>query len=536
MNFRIDRKPTFPTGTAFLNSWTIQRPVFCVGAYEVYRIQGGSEILFGLVIRCRKREEALEQSKQHLTWWRLQGEDRIEVLANDIRMQGEWYLVLACIAIQNKIVLIEELGTTLLTQVQAESLIIDLIALCKLAHTHSVNPVIEIGSVLLVKHKGGIKSIPLFVKISDLPAETEAVESIAKIVYFFTTGIDTSTFTSIPSNKRTTPPPASRWNKNIDHGLSSLLGSCLDSKDPQRVISLSDFEIRLSHFSGQGGAQTTIGIQRNQESVEHLGSKTSKGLAKVAGMSALKELLIEEVVHPIKEPEPYKRYGLTIPNGILLFGPPGCGKTFIARQLAEELDFYFLEIIPSEIASPYIHHTVLKIRDIFETSEQHTPSIVFIDEFEAFVPSRSELGGHQQYKSEEVNEFLVHLNGCASKNIFVLAATNEPDKIDGAILRPGRMDKMIYVGPPDMEARIELLKMYLSHRPLGNVEIEKFARLLEGYSCSDIRNICDEAARLAFKQDSLIENEHLSEAIHRNPSSLSVDVLLKYEKLQQRGI
>jgi transitional endoplasmic reticulum ATPase len=178
----------------------------------------------------------------------------------------------------------------------------------------------------------------------------------------------------------------------------------------------------------------------------------------------------------------------------------------------------------------------LAIRDLFAEAEKHAPTMIFIEEFEGLVPKRSELSGAQQYKSEEVNEFLVHLNECATKKIFIIAATNEPDKIDTAILRPGRLDKLIYVGPPDFEARKELLIMYLSDRPQANLDIENFAEILDGYSCSDIRNIIDESARLALREGKPIDNEHLKEAIRRNPSSLSSDILSKYKTFQQRGI
>ena len=217
-------------------------------------------------------------------------------------------------------------------------------------------------------------------------------------------------------------------------------------------------------------------------------------------MHALKELLRREVVAPVRDPEPYRRYGLSIPNGILLYGPPGCGKTYIARQLAEELGYYFVEIIPSELASPFIHQSVMRIRELFDNAAEQAPAIIFIDEFEALVPSRSELGGHQQHKAEEVNEFLAHLNGCSEKNVFVIAATNQPDKIDPAVRRTGRLDKLIYVGPPDVEARKEMLALHLEGRPVAaDFEIGSIAEALQGYSASDIRFLVDEAARAALK-------------------------------------
>jgi len=261
------------------------------------------------------------------------------------------------------------------------------------------------------------------------------------------------------------------------------------------------------------------------------------GLSKVAGMKGLKNLLWREVVRPFRNPAPFKRYRLTIPNGILLYGPPGCGKTYITRQLAEELGFTFLEIIPSEVGSPYIHDTTLRIREVFKKAADKAPSVLFIDEFEALVPSRADLGGWQQYKSEEVNEFLAHMNGCAEKRILVVAASNEPQKIDRAVLRTGRLDKHVYVGPPDAEARTEMLGFHLAGRPVETeMNVAVIAASLTGYSASDVKFLADEAAREAMERGVPISAELIAEAKGRVPASISTLDDERYRSFGTRGV
>ena len=264
--------------------------------------------------------------------------------------------------------------------------------------------------------------------------------------------------------------------------------------------------------------------------------KSGRGLSQVTGMAELKAQLMHEVIGPFADPELYRRYRVSLPNGILFYGPPGCGKTYIARSLAEELGWFFQYCRPSDVASPYIHDTVSRIRAVFSTAIEKAPSIVFIDEFEAFVPARSVLGGHQQYKAEEVNEFLANLEGCAERKVLVIAATNEPEKIDPAVRRSGRFDKLILIPPPDAEARRAMLEFHLNGRPVeGSLDTAGVAAVLEGYSASDIKLLVDEAARMALKRTELISTGTLLAALERVGASITTDDMQRYSGFQSRG-
>lgn len=236
-----------------------------------------------------------------------------------------------------------------------------------------------------------------------------------------------------------------------------------------------------------------------EESLKELYTEltTLTGFDAVAGMEDLKAQLIQDVIYPLTQKDKFEKFKLSIPNGILLYGPPGCGKTFIVRKLAEELNFSYFEVKHSDVTTPYIHGGVGKIAAVFKEAQRHAPAIVFIDELEGMVPERSGLDGTQSYKLEEVNEFLTHLNDAGKNGILVVGATNQPDLIDRAILRSGRLDKKIYVMPPDFDARKHLFKMYLADRPLENIDYDTLAGQTVNYSCSDIEFICNDAARIA---------------------------------------
>lgn len=240
-----------------------------------------------------------------------------------------------------------------------------------------------------------------------------------------------------------------------------------------------------------------------------------RGFDCIAGMHELKEILIAEVINPLRDPERFKKFKVSIPNGIILYGPPGCGKTFIVRKLAEELGYNFIEVKHSDLATPFIHGSVGNIGKVFANAQDNAPAIIFFDEISGLVPNRQNLQGEGSHKEEEINEFLMQLNDASDNGILVVGATNFIDRIDPAILRPGRMDKKIYVSPPDFEARKELFKLGLSGRPYDkNIDFKKLAENTEGFSSADIiEGVIEGAARIAANMNDtaidqkLLENE-----------------------------
>lgn len=250
---------------------------------------------------------------------------------------------------------------------------------------------------------------------------------------------------------------------------------------------------------------------------------TTRGLDSVAGMKDLKNLLIRDVINPLLTPEKYQKFKLSIPNGLLLYGPPGCGKTFIVKKLAEELRYHLFEMNPSSVGTPYVHGAVGNIAKVFDMARRDRPAIIFIDEIEGLIPKREELGAHADVKKEEINEFLLQLNNAGADKILVVGATNRPQMIDTAILRSGRMDKRIFVPPPDFEAREEMFRLCLNGRPCSpGMNFQKLAAMTENYVGSHLELIVTEAARDAVALDKAeIDEATLMRAIEKVTPSLS---------------
>ncbi|MCD8290856.1 MAG: AAA family ATPase [Prevotella sp.] len=263
-------------------------------------------------------------------------------------------------------------------------------------------------------------------------------------------------------------------------------------------------------------------------------SMTGQGFAAVAGMDELKKQMREEVIDVLQNPEEYERYGITIPNGMLLYGPPGCGKTFFAKHFAEEVGFNFVIMTPASLKSRWLNAIQENIANMFKEAEANAPTIIFIDEINALVPNRESEYVHEENKNA-VNEMLAQMDRTAERGIFVIGATNMPQSIDPAILRAGRLEKKYYIGAPDKQARSELFKMYLSNRPCDlGIDYDELADLTENYISADIERIVNDSARNALKEHGNITEEMLKVAIKNKQPSLTSEQLRKYEEIRQQ--
>lgn len=309
-----------------------------------------------------------------------------------------------------------------------------------------------------------------------------------------------------------------KWNRKIE-ALAWICLECELNPDHKKA------QIYKEQLKQELNLKSVINEQSILDELYH----PSSDWEGIAGMQEVKTVLEMDVINPLKNPLLYSRFRVSIPNGILLFGPPGCGKTFIAGKIASKIHYNFIAVTPSTIASTYVHGTQEKISALFEKAKSEAPTILFFDEFDAFAPNRGDSNTSYHYRAE-VNEFLTQLNECHERNILVVAATNNPSLLDPAVLRPGRLDIKIFVPPPDIEARIEIFKMYMNKRPQIIIDYIRLGEYTELYSIVEIKNIVELCARKVASLRRKITTDDLIEQILQNPPSLSEELVEKMRK------
>ena len=255
-----------------------------------------------------------------------------------------------------------------------------------------------------------------------------------------------------------------------------------------------------SEVAGILGPSFAVEVESEKELHNHiLDERPALRLSDVGGMADVKKRLENSFLLPLRNPEMSKLYGKSLRGGLLLYGPPGCGKTFIARAIAGELGAKFFTISIADILDPYLGKSEQNVHDIFQHARRQAPCVLFIDEVDALGQRRTAMTS--SLLRGVVNQMLMELDGVSQDNegVYVLAATNQPWDVDPALRRPGRLDRTILVVPPDEEARAEIFRHHLEGRPVENVQLKSLAKASKGLSGADIAYVCELASELALE-------------------------------------
>jgi len=323
---------------------------------------------------------------------------------------------------------------------------------------------------------------------------------------------------------------------DFDESILKVLKKALQQDPEKRFQSANEF---LQILHGLHGEITLCETHEHKTdnsfeiNTKYTISKGS-GFSAIAGMQQLKDQLKNDVIDVIENPEEYKKHNLGLPNGILLYGPPGCGKTFFAERFAEEAGYNFIKVISSDLASIYVHGSQEKIGNLFNEARKKAPTILYFDELDAMVPNRENVNNQSQ--SGEVNEFLSQLDNIGASGVFVIGSTNKPDTLDKAVLRAGRLEKWFYIPPPDYEARKAMFEIYLKDRPLEfGIDYDQLAKLAENYVSSDIKLLIDDASRKTIREKlKRISMEILEYVIKNQRPTVSFSELQKYEGIRRK--
>lgn len=269
-----------------------------------------------------------------------------------------------------------------------------------------------------------------------------------------------------------------------------------DPRKPQYDWSQAEDELRdvlPAMFVGDAASTSALDEARAYDA-----EPAGLTLADVAGLTEVKQRLEAAFLAPMRNPELRKLYGKSLRGGLLLYGPPGCGKTFIARAVAGELGARFITVSFADLIDMFVGRSERNIHELFEVARRNSPCVLFLDEVDAIGQKRSQLRNTPMRSA--VNQLLLELDDVASDNtgVFLLAATNHPWDVDSALRRPGRFDRTLLVLPPDPAAREGVFRYHLRERPVAGIDLSKLSRLTDGYSGADIAHVCETAAERAL--------------------------------------
>jgi len=260
----------------------------------------------------------------------------------------------------------------------------------------------------------------------------------------------------------------------------------------------------------------------------------------IGGLEEAKQQLREAVEWPLRYPHVFEQMGIKPPKGILLYGPPGCGKTLLAKAVATESGANFIAVKGPEILSKWVGESERAIREIFRRARQVAPAVIFFDEIDSIAPARGLHHDTTGVTDRIVNQMLTELDGIEPlRGVVVIGATNRPDLLDPALLRPGRFDRLIYVPPPDLRARYEILKIHTRKVPLAeDVDLVELAKKTEGYTGADLEALVREAVMLSLREEAIprpkpISWKHFMKAMEYVKPSLTKDRLQRYEKIKE---
>jgi len=257
----------------------------------------------------------------------------------------------------------------------------------------------------------------------------------------------------------------------------------------------------------------------------------------IGGLNSIKKELKETIEWPLKNPKVFKRLGIKPPRGVLMYGPPGTGKTLLAKAVAKETEANFISVKGPELLNKWVGESEKGIRRVFERARQAAPTIIFLDEIDAIAPRRGAYEGEGNVTERVVNTLLAEMDGLEELNdVIVIGATNRPDVVDPALLRPGRFDRLMLTPPPSEEGRVQILKIHTKKMPLTqDVDLKELATSTDGYVGADIESLCREAGIEALRESidaKEVNMSHFKKALKRVKPSVSKDIFERYKDIE----